>query len=194
MPAMDFSDRRLQRTPDWEPVEKGIINTDSLVPSFDTGFGSPLHQREASAFQASSSEIKSKLKTRGTSLTEHTLFSQAHTEAMEERVSPKQHLFRLKERDWRVFHSLFYQPSSENAVGKIKFHDLLHAMSSVGFSYQKMGGSAWLFVPPIECKSRGISFHEPHGVDTKISFWMARQIGRRLQRVCGWGRNNFAAG
>ncbi|KAE9965791.1 hypothetical protein EG328_009400 [Venturia inaequalis] len=194
MPAMDFSDRTLQRTSDWEPVEKEIIDDGSPAPSLDTGFGSPLCQEgEAISFRTAASEMKSKPKSRGTGRTEHTPFIQAQIQVLEEQVPGKPRLFHLKERDLKVFHGLFYQPSNENAVGKIKFHDFLHAMSSVGFSYQKMGGSAWLFVPPTEWATRGISFHEPHGMDTKISFCMARQIGRRLQRVYGWGRSTFVA-
>ncbi|QDS69706.1 hypothetical protein FKW77_009812 [Venturia effusa] len=171
MPAMDFSDRTLQRTPDWVPAEAKKIDVDSPISIINAGFDSTLCHQEASPSKKFLTETRSTTKTRGTDTSDGKSTYQAQIQAVQEQVLPKQHLFHLKERDLKVFRNLFYQPSNEDAVGKIKFNDFLHAMSSVGFSYQKMGGSAWLFVPPAEWETRGISFHEPHGsMAPKVDF------------------------
>jgi len=66
-------------------------------------------------------------------------------------------------------------------------------MNSVGFVHQKLCSSAVQFTPLSELGlERGISFHEPHP-ESKISFFMARAMGRRLNHVYGWSRETFIA-
>jgi hypothetical protein len=58
-------------------------------------------------------------------------------------------------------------------------------MVRLGFSSEKLQGSAWQFTPGGDLgTNHGIHFHEPHP-DSDIPYTMARQFGRRLRRVYG---------
>lgn len=196
IPAMDFSDRMLERTRDWEPSQDEKPNTVDASCQADTFTDFSWNTEECSQSFRTSLNPKSKSKTKGMGSAGHNdeLSDQLQPQIMEEVALGRPSVFCLKDRHLRVFYNLFHQPSNEDAVGKIKWKDFLAAMSSVGFSNEKLGSSAWQFTPPIEWETRGISFHEPHGFETKISFGMGRQIGRRLQKVYGWGRSTFVAG
>jgi hypothetical protein len=61
-----------------------------------------------------------------------------------------------------------------------------------GFAVEKQYGSAWMFTPPATRGLRSIIFHEPHPTN-KIPFYLARQYGRRLERVYGWSGETFVS-
>jgi hypothetical protein len=64
-------------------------------------------------------------------------------------------------------------------------------MVRLGFSAEKLQGSAWQFSPSSTSDvDRGIHFHEPHP-DSAIPYIMARRFGRRLERVYGWNSDTF---
>jgi hypothetical protein len=67
--------------------------------------------------------------------------------------------------------------------GDIPWQKFTFAMAAVGFSVQKLCGSAWQFVPPKDMTPQhGIHFHEPHPYG-KLQFRVARHMGRRLSKA-----------
>lgn len=194
-PTLDLSDRVLQRAQDWipppsKPAPSGVIETPLSLVSIDP-FSS--NAKTLSPSKVNSFPIKVKNKTRGNTSSE-SKFESLDAAVSTVSYSVKKILFKLKARDLKVFQTLFYQPSQVGEQAQVKWLDFVHAMAATGFTYQSLGGSAWQFTPPIESErfevQRGISFHEPHP-ESKFSFWMARQVGRQLQRVYGWSRDSF---
>jgi hypothetical protein len=192
IPALDFSDRILQRTSDWIPVALNISTKIDVV--FDEIPGFRENHEPTSSSKIALPTPKIKLKTRGTN-SDESLF--VPKESRENGQLEKRQIHKLKPRDLKVFRTLFHQPSQKNAtaVGQVKWLDFVHAMASIGtgFTYQKLGGSAWQFTPTPELGlQRGFSCHKPHP-DNKLSFWQARHVGRRLQRAYGWDKDTFVA-
>lgn len=106
------------------------------------------------------------------------------------RVSKK-----VDRRSLKVFRTLFFAPSASANPGEVPWKDFLHAMHNVGFAIEKLQGSVWQFTPPqpgaeANENSRSILFHEPHPY-SKIPYWDARRIGRRLLRAYGWTGEMF---
>jgi hypothetical protein len=105
-------------------------------------------------------------------------------------------VFALDKRSLKVFRTLFYDPNNPDHPGELPWAEFLHAMVEVGFSAEKLHGSAWNFVPrvPGVGMEQPIQFHMPHGKNsTKMSFHVARRIGRRLGRTYGWVPDSFRA-
>jgi hypothetical protein len=176
IPAMEFTDHTLQRTSNWKLI-RGRARREN-TPRQDDGPVCSLRCPEGGSNENIVPAVKNKPKTRGKAPTTHFPLDQAQTQAKEKQSLAEQSIFWLKERDLKVFHCLFYQPLNEDALAKIKWLDFVHAMSSVGVTYQKLGGSAWQFTPPAQWATRGISFHEPHPA-TRVPFFLARQMVRR---------------
>lgn len=194
LPALNFSDRILQRTPDYIPVVQKRSPA-NLNIALDTYSPFPSHRDQSDSFKFSPSTAKPKLKTRGSNFTpdDSTVEEESEVKVEERIVSPtaRQAPMKLNQRDLHVFQTLFHQQCQQDiTLGQVKWNDLVHAMASCGFTYQSLGGSAWLFIPT--SGDRGITFHEPHP-GNKISFWMGRHTGRRLQRAYGWSRESFVA-
>lgn len=194
-PTLDFSDRVLERTQDWisppsKPTSVESIGTPLSLFSLDPG---KQNAEESVSSKADFPPAKLKTKTRGIESSESKLESLNMPLSTQSNPIGKI-VFKLKSRDMKVFRTLFHQPSHAGEQGQVKWLDLVHAMAATGFTYQSLGGSAWQFTPPVDPGhfevQRGISFHEPHP-ESKISFWMARQVGRRLQRVYGWSIDSF---
>lgn len=186
IPALDFAGRVLQRTPDFAVQIPPTIKLDQ--PS-NPGFLAHFQESAANSTHNDFSPArKIKLKTRVTNTTDPVPKS-GDSNTQESQTISKQ-IFSLKARDHKVFRTLFYQPSQDTTLGQIKWFDFLHAMISVGFKAQKLGGSAWQFTPTTAWSERGICFQEPHP-DSKLSFWVGRHMGGRLTRVYGWDRENF---
>lgn len=182
-PALDFSDRELQRTREWKPVasrQAGLLEALLSSSAFK-------HGTEQTSKKFDVAAIKNKVKTRGAS-------TETGQDVALSAPPGKQGSFKLKPRSLQVFQTLFYQPSETLVLGQIKWLDFVHAMTvGLGFTYQHLQGSAWQFAPPSDfILQRGIGFHEPHP-ETKMSFVIARQMGRRLNRVYGWDRESFVA-
>ncbi|KAF7871771.1 hypothetical protein EAF04_003878 [Stromatinia cepivora] len=96
----------------------------------------------------------------------------------------------------RVFNTLFFQPGQNNTPGDVPWVEFLKAMVEMGFAAQNWYGSVWQFTPVSReggentGAEKSIQFHEPHpGV--KISFNVARRMGRRLMRSFGWWGGMF---
>ena len=103
--------------------------------------------------------------------------------------------FAVDARALKVFKTIFFMPSVSATPGDIKWTDFLHAMTSTGFTPEKLYGSVWHFSPiRVELK-RSINFHEPHKdgkAADKIPYCIARRIGRRLNRAYGWEGSSFS--
>ncbi|MCJ1332535.1 hypothetical protein MMC10_009228 [Thelotrema lepadinum] len=99
-------------------------------------------------------------------------------------------LFPVDQRALKVFRSLFYVPKATGQPGEVTWTAFLHAMTSIGFAAQKLYGSVWQFSSEKVEIERPIQFHEPHP-SGKLSYYLLRQIGRRLTRAYGWLGENF---
>ncbi|KAF3033371.1 hypothetical protein E8E12_003436 [Didymella heteroderae] len=102
----------------------------------------------------------------------------------------KQPAFVLDRRAHKVFRTLFHSPLSRDHPGDTPWQDFLYAMMAVGFSVEKLQGSAWQFTPTNLDVQRPIQFHEPHPTH-KLPFTWARRFGRRLARTYGWRSSMF---
>ncbi|KAK3351069.1 LOW QUALITY PROTEIN: hypothetical protein B0H65DRAFT_567970 [Neurospora tetraspora] len=188
--------RSLQRTPEWvEPSvptadDKGakptVANVDDLIipfSSFFFGLTAPKPEPTPSP--------KIKVKTRGTTNapTEPTATEQPPTPDLTE---DKQPIFAVDARSIKVFRTLFYNPNITSSPGEIPWNDFLHAITSTGFMAEKLYGSVWQFRPTNLDVERAIQFHEPHPKG-KLTFMMARRIGRRLNRAYGWMGSMFVS-
>ena len=201
--VMAFSPRpdEVQCTPDWvdpvkpdagseierdhEPFEKdfALLSLNSHRKSL------PLDDRHESP-----SVPKIKFKIRGIAAKdESNVGDAAETPASvtAELSTPQEHIV-VTWRAMQEFEFLFPSPAQSTATGRsgeLPWAEFLHAMTSAGFTADKLFGSAWQFTPT--GSQWGIQFHEPHPV-SKISFWNGRRIGRRLNRAYGWELATFA--
>jgi hypothetical protein len=98
----------------------------------------------------------------------------------------------LPKRAYKVFTTVFHNPSKEGQPGEIPWTDFLHAMRAMGFAPEKLYGSVWQFTPANQSMNigRSIQFHEPHP-EKKIPYRQAKRIGRRLNRAFGWSGEMF---
>lgn len=110
-------------------------------------------------------------------------------------VNKEPTFFSVDERAHEVFHTLFHSPNNPDTPGEIPWADFLHSMVKVGFSAEKMHGSAWKFAPrSLDVNlHRSIQFHEPH-LSSKLPISWARRFGRRLARAYGWDPDMFRLG
>ncbi|KAJ4350538.1 hypothetical protein N0V95_004644 [Ascochyta clinopodiicola] len=102
-------------------------------------------------------------------------------------------VFTVDKRTLNVFRTLFSVPSEDigEVAKSIKWVEFKRAMVRIGFSAEKLQGSAWQFTPATDVGTeRGIHFHEPHP-DSDINYVIAKRIGRRLGRVYGWCGDTF---
>lgn len=182
---------QFERTPDWieplkQPKSNGLPKPAQRVTISSSALS--LHLPESSSKFVPPLE-KIKPKTRG--------LAADSSEAINEPLLPTQQLddkrplFTLKNRAFKVFRTLFFNPAQANLPGEIPWADFLYAMSETGFALEKMYGSVWQFTPVKLDVERSIQFYEPHPVG-KIPFRNARRIGRRLSRAYGWHGGMFA--
>ncbi|KAF8857356.1 hypothetical protein BDZ45DRAFT_674760 [Acephala macrosclerotiorum] len=179
--------RQLDRTPEW--VES--IKEQKSVPKQSSG---DLH-KPLSGLRLDSPdrptkfvppEQKTKPKTRGST---HDVLDNT-PDITPQKIPDRQPTFTLKNRAYKVFKTLFFNPSQSDLPGEIPWADFLFAMASTGFAPEKLYGSVWQFTPTALDVERSIQFHEPHPVG-KIPFRNARRIGRRLARAYGWHGRMF---
>lgn len=102
-------------------------------------------------------------------------------------------IFIVNKASYKTLQVMFHVPADD--IGElpraIKWNDFKRAMVSVGFSAEKLQGSAWQFTPTKDVGAeRSIQFHEPHPV-SDIPYIMAKRFGRRLFRVYGWNGEIF---
>lgn len=186
--------RSLQRTPEWaEPStpatnEKGakaaVANVDDLIiPLSSFFFGLTAPKPEPVPPQ------KIKVKTRGTTIAPADPTTTGKTPTPDT-SDDKQPTFAVDARSIKVFRTLFYNPNITSSPGEVPWNDFLHAMTTTGFMAEKLYGSVWQFRPTNLDVERAIQFHEPHPKG-KLTFTMARRIGRRLNRAYGWMGSMF---
>jgi hypothetical protein len=179
--------RPLERTPEWiEPIKEKKSSAQSDL-DLDRHFSSlQVGSEESSKFIPPQQKLKPK--TRGSAQKNDTSTTEADYTTLAEDNQPT---FKLKNRAFKVFKALFYNPFQSDLPGEVQWADFLFAMAATGFAPQKLYGSVWQFTPSKLDVERSIQFHEPHPVG-KIPFRVARRIGRRLTRAYGWHGGMFA--
>lgn len=187
-----LEERQLQRTSDWiEPNDRAQRkNRDGELDTASSQFPTlELESRtEKTVSPALIAQENVKPKTRGASrVLPSTEAKDIDTVGPAKDVTP---IFEVSKRGYKVFTTLFYSSTEEQPPGEVAWSEFLSAMASVGFSMQKLGGSAWVFAPTNDEWKQSIIFHEPHP-ESRMSFQMARRFGRRLWRTYGWSSENF---
>ncbi|KAH6652623.1 hypothetical protein BKA67DRAFT_567035 [Truncatella angustata] len=99
--------------------------------------------------------------------------------------------FIVDDRAADVFDAIFFSPNISASPGEVDFKEFLHAMTSIGFCAEKLYGSVWQFSPNKDLSlTQAMHVHEPHP-SPKIPYWVARDIGRRMNRRWGWTIKTF---
>lgn len=181
------SDRAIQRTSEW--IERGRSKSaiteerEHAYKPFSTVFHDATKQVTGTFDRASLSDKAPKVKARGTAAPTSDEEPQPGIAHESNEVAST---FDVDKRAHKVFRSLFHSPNNPDTPGEIPWPDFFHAMVSIGFSAEKLHGSAWSFTPQTLDVSldRSIQFHEPHP-SNKIPFFMAGRHGRRLARAYG---------
>lgn len=186
---------QVQRTPKWveaatEHVSSRPISGTQEVPLSE--IYADLESR-TSATISDGLEVekrKPKIKTKGVpnpNLAQGETIDELDTPGAQEH----QTIISVNRRAFKTFRALFFDPSVTSAAGEVPWKDFLHAMTSIGFSAEKLWGSAWQFEPvAVDSAKTPIQFHEPHP-EPKIRWQYARTIGRRLGLSYGWSSSTF---
>ncbi|KAF4341278.1 hypothetical protein FBEOM_4751 [Fusarium beomiforme] len=130
---------------------------------------------------------KGKKQTRGTLIKLTETEEEGEVNARPEDPKP---IFKVERRALKTFRTLFYDPDVTSTPGEVPWNDLLHALTSVGLTAEKLYGSVWQFSLCTLDASASIHFHEPHP-HNKVPFVIARRHGRRLHRTYGWTGEQF---
>ncbi|KAK7703128.1 hypothetical protein SLS57_011071 [Botryosphaeria dothidea] len=185
--------RILQRTPEWvEPAkapQKPAGDIDSLRKPLSELYFDLERRTEHTIDRSGASAPRTKEKTRGSAQTSDEVATPS-VEPLERHLPDKRPSFAVDKRAHKVFSTLFYTPSASSQPGEVAWTDFLHAMTSTGFTPEKLYGSVWQFSPTKLDVERSIQFHEPHP-SGKIPFLVARRHGRRLNRAYGWHGGMF---
>ncbi|KAI4939171.1 uncharacterized protein J4E92_000454 [Alternaria infectoria] len=99
-------------------------------------------------------------------------------------------LYHVGKDAYAVIKALFYMPNDKETPGKLRWDQVVAALTKLGFAVEKLHGSAWQFTPKKLDLPRGIQFHEPHP-GGEVPLTLARQYGRRLARAYGWEGRMF---
>ncbi|KAF7674406.1 hypothetical protein GT037_007166 [Alternaria burnsii] len=127
-------DSAVQRTPPWEEPDK-TTNSASVAP---------VELRITGVFDRTTlNEPAVKPKTRGNA--PQSAEPTAPATATQD-IQP-QPIFMVDKRAHKVFKSLFHSPYNTDLPGEVLWSDFLHAMVLIGFSAEKIHGSAWNFTP-----------------------------------------------
>jgi hypothetical protein len=176
-------ERSIQRTPLWvEPTKdkKPTQQPDYIWQPFSSVYHDSTKEITGSFDRTSVLDKPSKTKTKGTAHEEAPQIEPDNGHAPEQET-----VFLVDRRAHKVFKALFHSPSNQDIPGETPWVDFLYAMTSRGFSAEKLQGSSWSFTlsgPDVE---QSIKFHEPHP-SSKIPFHIARRMGRRLEKWYGW--------
>ena len=177
--------RTLQRTAPWSDVPKQPKEPNPSVT--DQQFELQLRtQRTVCDESKPMAKSSSKKKTRGIEKPHNITTNEAESSNEE----PRDQIFVVNKRIYKVFNALFYSPESPDRPGEIAWQDFLAAMAATGFVFEKLYGSVWQFTPTKLDVERAINFHEPHP-EKKIPHRMARRYGGRLYRAYGWSAQTF---
>lgn len=188
---------KLERTPAWvEPPEKAPKEEPQDFNAAQPFGGMPMGvETRRSSDERPKSKAKNKVKSRGVPRPPVAELKSLHIDEAPP-PQPARPRFLVDRRAYSVFDMLFYRPlvGAASRPGEIPWVEFVYAMHHVGFSVERLGGSAWQFTPGPALEeheyARGIQFHEPHPV-AKIPFRMARMHGRRLARAYGWCADLF---
>ncbi|KAF4989774.1 hypothetical protein FDECE_14598 [Fusarium decemcellulare] len=185
--------RLLQRTPEWvqpEQAKKAVQPPPVEQPLSAFYHGVPDYLQEAmTGSRASTQPSKTKVKTRGMTNKSSEVEDVAEDVA-NVALEDVQPTFKVDPRALKAFRTLFFNPAVTSSPGEVSWHDFLHAMSSTGFTAEKLYGSVWHFTPTRLDVEASIHFHEPHPRG-KLSFTTTRRYGRRLYRTYGWTGDKF---
>jgi hypothetical protein len=182
--------RTLQRTPPWvEPISKTGSASSEILEYISVPISNDSHDQSkqiTGIFDRLAITTTEKSKTHG-------LPTSAVVDKPQEIATPHkdhQQTLVVDKRACKVVKALFHSPLSNDQPGEVAWVDFLHAMVKIGFSTQKLQGSAWQFTPRNLGSEQPIQFHEPHP-SPKMPFTWARRIGRRLSRTYGWSGDTF---
>lgn len=173
--------KTIQRTPEWVEPQKQPSKPKAPEISPAEIRSELVYRTEKTTERATQLQPKTKVKSRG----EPTKSENNVEPELNPKIDDAQPLFKVDKRAFKVFSTLFFQPSQSSQPGEISWNDFLHVMASTAFAVEKLYGSVWQFSPRDLDVERSIQFHEPHPI-AKIPFRMARRIGRRLNRAYGW--------
>ncbi|KJR81440.1 uncharacterized protein SPSK_01075 [Sporothrix schenckii 1099-18] len=202
--------RIVQRTAQWvEPVMpgNGKGGKKGAAPANKTSSGSIGNPLSAFYFgvvekpsqgrlTASSSRDKAKIKTKTKGMAAAAAASPTDDLAglsltdAEPVVQDTQPTMPVDARALKVFRTLFFNADVSSTPGEVPWRDFLHAMTSTGFQAEKLYGSVWQFRLTALDIERSIQFHEPHPRG-KMTYEVARRVGRRLNRAYGWVSDMF---
>ncbi|PVI01076.1 hypothetical protein DM02DRAFT_706481 [Periconia macrospinosa] len=196
------SDRAIQRTPPWtQPIKREKTTTGStsdeceyVYQPFSKVYHDQFSEITGAFNRFSISSKPNKEKTRRTATVAEP--EPEDVDFTPDTVDHNDKRFVVDKRAYKVFKTLFHSPSTNAVRGEVIWEDFVDAMVSIGFSAQKLHGSAWSFKPVVSGPlgdigvERSIQFHEPHP-GNKIPFLHARRHGRRLARAYGWTGNMF---
>lgn len=189
--CQEILEREPYRTPDWRESSPELPKQPD-GPDLNARLQSFRIDDQASVFVPP--VRREKAKTRGNAAVGETESSFKSATELESPASNRSSGIEVDAKSLKVFRTMFFVPSTTSQPGEVAWDNFLHAMQKVGFALEKLGGSAWHFMPAkppsTEYKKRSVCFHEPHP-QSKLSFQMARRVGRRLQRAYGWDAETF---
>ena len=189
-----LTERELQRTGDWQEPIKDFhqVEEHEEVKSTTSQFTALVleNRTEKSLVADPLVREKPKIKTRGIAQISSSSTAEDAELTGSNYDQDSRRIFEVSKAGFKVFTNLFYTPTENQSPGEISWAQFLSAMASVGFSINKLSGSAWVFAPADDDWKQSIIFHEPHP-SSKIPFQVARRFGRRLWRTYGWTSENF---
>ena len=153
--------RTIQRTPPWVELVNDKTTTDKqnyILQPFSSIYQSRTKQITGNFERVIPSDKPAKCKTRGVA-------GEQHEQALLRDISvvEQSKLFKVDKRTCKGFKALFHSSFNSDILGEVPWPDFLHAMNSIGFSMEKLQGSAWNFTPPnVFDVGQSIQFHEPH--------------------------------
>ena len=185
--------RAVRRTPPWVDPTNGAKEqkTKEDVASASISLSELELRTECTIERSPGNKVPTaKKKTRRAMISPDQNDAQAASPPSNSSLPEEQPIFEVDARALRVFHTLFFIPSQHCMPGEIPWTDFLHAMASIGFTPEKLGGSMWQFQPKNVDVKRSIQFHEPHP-GGKLPYLKARFFGGRLERAYGWRGETF---
>ena len=183
--------RDIQRTPKWIEPDKESISA-NFVENMDVASAlAELQLRSESTIDRTQPVApREKVKTRGSSTLEAQEKSQLRKpEEADHSAGVRDTGIKFNKKAFNTLGAMFGSPAAETLPGEIPWADFKKAMVKIGFSAEKLQGSAWLF-RPLGAGLNSIIFHEPHP-ESKLPMKLARRIARRLNRNLGWTAETF---
>jgi hypothetical protein len=136
------------------------------------------------------SPAQPKIKTRGVEQATDPIIREIAALHVSQEILDGEDKYEVDQKTFKVFSTLFFNPTRGQQPGQIPWIQFLRAMQSVGFAPEKLYGSVWQFTPVTLDVDRSIQFHEPHP-EKCMPYLLARRYGRRLNRAYGWTLETF---